>query len=522
MQHTFRYTLSALLLTAALTWIGVAQAGFVAADDAFKRGDYATALRELRPLAEQGNANAQYRLGLMYANGRGVPKDDTQAVAWWRKAADQGYAPAQSNLGAMYANGRGVAQDDTQAVAWLRKAADQGDSPAQNNLGNMYWSGRGVPQDDTQADAWWRKAADPGDADAKNKLDGMIAADRANPKVSPDTPPLATQVAQQATSEEEDAEVRVSRERIEKLQEQVRITQRITQKKDEVARQKAELAQKEAALAQELAGFARREAALPVDDLTPMLARMSVVKPNPRLHVLAVGINDYRDVPDVPFAERSAQLFAGLAKKALGASEENVLLLTDADATSGRLRARINTLLKRLEPKDSLLIYYAGHGVPAQDGKSAYLLAQDGGPGLYEEPDLQLDTLYAQIEKSRVGQVSVFIDACFSGRSGKDSIVFEGVGGITLVPRSSVKPNGKLTVITAGRKDQFSNQDKAHGHRLFGYHLMKALLEGDGKQSISQLHATISQRVVSDSRRIGPEFEQEPELLGNTKIVVGR
>jgi hypothetical protein len=258
------------------------------------------------------------------------------------------------------------------------------------------------------------------------------------------------------------------------------------------------------------------------EDLQEMLAKSTSAPKQANLHVLVVGITDYADVPDVPFADRSAHLFADLAKKALGAKDENVITLTDAEATAGRLRGRLRTLLNRLGPNDHLMIYYAGHGVPAKDGKAAYLLAQDGGPGSYEEPDLQLDTLYAQIDKSRVGQASLFIDACFSGRSGKDGIVFEGVGGITLVPVNSVRPDSRLTVLTAGRSDQFSNQDKTHGHRLFGYHLMKSLLEGGKNQTASQLHATLRERVLSDSRRIGPEFEQDPELLGNAKATLGR
>ena len=66
---------------------------------------------------------------------------------WYRKAADQGDAAAQSNLGVMYANGQGVPQDYAEAVQWYRKAADQGDADAQNNLGVMYDKGQGVPQD---------------------------------------------------------------------------------------------------------------------------------------------------------------------------------------------------------------------------------------------------------------------------------------------------------------------------------------------------------------------------------------
>ena len=87
------------------------------------RGDYATALRLLRPLADQGDAAAQSNLVVMYANGRGVPQDYAAAVAWARKAAEQGNADAQSNLGTMYASGRGVPQDYVQAYKWYDLAA---------------------------------------------------------------------------------------------------------------------------------------------------------------------------------------------------------------------------------------------------------------------------------------------------------------------------------------------------------------------------------------------------------------
>ena len=99
---------------------------FADAVAAYDRQDYATALRLLRPLAEQGHAAAQYNLGLMYHEGKGVAQDYAQAVAWFRKAAEQGIAQAQFYLGFMYEKGLGVAQDKAQAVAWFRKAAEQG------------------------------------------------------------------------------------------------------------------------------------------------------------------------------------------------------------------------------------------------------------------------------------------------------------------------------------------------------------------------------------------------------------
>ncbi len=91
--------------------------------EAYERGDYATALKELRPLAEQGIATAQYNLGVMYETSEGVPQDYAEAVRWYRLAAAQGYADAQYNLGVMYAKGQGGPRDYVQAHMWLTLAA---------------------------------------------------------------------------------------------------------------------------------------------------------------------------------------------------------------------------------------------------------------------------------------------------------------------------------------------------------------------------------------------------------------
>ena len=117
---------------------------------------------ELRSLATDGDAAAQFDLGDRYRTGLGVPQDNGEAARWYRLAADQGYAAAQFSLGVMYVNGRGVPQDDGEAARWYRLAADQGYAAAQNDLGQMYVNGRGVPQDDGEAIRWFRLAADQG------------------------------------------------------------------------------------------------------------------------------------------------------------------------------------------------------------------------------------------------------------------------------------------------------------------------------------------------------------------------
>ena len=133
------------------------------------------AVLRYRKAAEQGDARAQFNLGLKYANGEGVPKDDREAVQWYRRAAEQGHAGAQLNLGFMYSEGRGVPKDDRQAVQWYRKAAEQRNANAQFNLGLMYMLGEGVAEDDREAVLWYRKAAEHGHAHAQYNLGVMYA-----------------------------------------------------------------------------------------------------------------------------------------------------------------------------------------------------------------------------------------------------------------------------------------------------------------------------------------------------------
>ena len=136
---------------------------------AYLNGDYATALKEWRPLAEQGNLFAQYDLGQMYRYGDGVPQNYKEAAKWYRLAAEQGHFYAQSDLGWMYFDGEGVPQDDEEAAKWWRLAAEQGHAPAQTYLGVMYWIG--APKDYIYSHMWFNLAAANGHDDAEEGRD---------------------------------------------------------------------------------------------------------------------------------------------------------------------------------------------------------------------------------------------------------------------------------------------------------------------------------------------------------------
>ena len=150
-------------------------------------GDVKAAEEKFKALmadARAGDPAAQNSLGVMYYTGEAVSKtlsgqvlntDPELAAGWFFRAAEQGYADAQFNLGLMYANGEGVPQDLAQAAELFKSAAEQGHVDAQNNLGAMYFTGEGVDRDEKKAVEWFKKAAAQGNEDAQANLDAIKA-----------------------------------------------------------------------------------------------------------------------------------------------------------------------------------------------------------------------------------------------------------------------------------------------------------------------------------------------------------
>ncbi len=121
---------------------------------AYHEKDYGKAAEAWAPLAEKGDAAAQYYLGTLYAEGKGVSQNDATAFLWFERSAKQGNPDAQYNVGASYAAGTGVPKSYAEAAKWFQRAADQGMVFAQVNLGLLYAAGNGVPQDNIEAFKW--------------------------------------------------------------------------------------------------------------------------------------------------------------------------------------------------------------------------------------------------------------------------------------------------------------------------------------------------------------------------------
>jgi hypothetical protein len=167
---------NAFLLLSALCLLATpAGADFQVGVAAAERGNHAAAYREWLGDARAGNLAAQFNLGVLFESGRGVRRDNSKALEWYRRAAEGGFAPAQHDLGVRCENGFGLPKDPVEAAKWYLLAAQQGYPPSQTNLGYLYKKGLGVPQDNVKAFAWYTKAAEQGDVMAQYNLGAMLA-----------------------------------------------------------------------------------------------------------------------------------------------------------------------------------------------------------------------------------------------------------------------------------------------------------------------------------------------------------
>ncbi len=157
------------LLLATLAWGDDARKGL----DAYNSTDYETALSIWQPLAENGDSDSQYGLGMMYGNGFGVMMDDALALKWYGEAADQGHAAAQCNLAVMHQNGWGVPADEEQAIRYYELAAEQGVAEAMVALGRHFSMDFSEAYDPVKAYKWFSLAVKMDSADASAKRDSI-------------------------------------------------------------------------------------------------------------------------------------------------------------------------------------------------------------------------------------------------------------------------------------------------------------------------------------------------------------
>lgn len=226
-------------------------------------------------------------------------------------------------------------------------------------------------------------------------------------------------------------------------------------------------------------------------------------------YLFAIGIENYKAAPNVPFAENSLKQLSSLFEKKFGIPKENQIILSSSDATGQAIQGNMRNLAARLGSHDTLFFYYAGHGLASRNGKDVYMLPSDAVRGAYEDEDFSFHNIIKD-HFSKVGRAYVFLDTCFSGRANAQTMLTKGIAPVYKTSQYRLPSN--VTVFFAGQGDQYANFYPQKGHRLFSYYVIRSVL--DGKIKLKEMLRYLHEHVRSVSSKMGVDHLQEPFIAG--------
>lgn len=239
---------------------------------------------------------------------------------------------------------------------------------------------------------------------------------------------------------------------------------------------------------------------------------------NDKTFAVIVANEKYQSVTEVDCAENDGNMFREYCHKTLGVPEKNIHFVPNA--TLVNMWAQVDwleSIAKAYDGEASLIFYYAGHGIPDEGTRDAYLLPVDGS-GSNVKTGYKLSELYSSLSKFPTRQTVVLLDACFSGaeRTG-DMLV--AARGVALKSKKEV-PKGNLIVFSAASGDETAYQYADKGHGLFTYFLLKKLKETKGDVSLGDLAAYVQEQVyrhsvIENSKSQTPTVIPSSELSGD-------
>lgn len=402
------------------------------------------------------DAVALYQKAKKYEKGKGVDKNTTLAFELYQKAAEMGLDSAQNKLGACYEDGIYIAKDHEKAVFWYRKAAEQGDAYAQANLSSCYSLGKGVPVDEKQALEWAQKSAAQGNTNGMLLLAIAYYSGNAVPRNYQKAKELMEQIL------EKDKNHKGAKTYLQRINKHLEEQQQLMAAETSVDKN------------------------IPVADQYDM-----------NTFAVIIGNEQYAEDVTVPYAAHDSQVFKEYVQRTFGVPEKQINYIENAGLN--KIRTAVRWLAKAMEVtngKGRAIFYYAGHGIPDEASKTAYLLPVDGLSGDIESA-YPLGKLYQELGAIPSERITVFLDACFNGGKREGDMLASARG--VAIKTKSIVPQGNMVVFTAAQGDETAFSLKSQQHGMFTYYLLKKLQESKGQLTLGDLSDYLTKEVKRES-----------------------
>ena len=241
----------------------------------------------------------------------------------------------------------------------------------------------------------------------------------------------------------------------------------------------------------------------------------NAMQKNSNTFVVIIANEDYQRVSDVQYANNDGKLFAEYCQKTLGLPQNHVLVYNDA--TLGNMLgavSRIKEIGEAYNGKVNVVLYYAGHGIPDETSKDAYLLPVDGD-GSSVRTCYKQSELYAELASIKAESIIVFMDACFSG-SLRGNGMLASARGVAIKAKKS-NPIGNMVVFSAAQGDETAYPYKEQRHGMFTYYLLKKLQETKGEATLGEISDYVTSEVRKQSIVVNGKM-QTPTLTSSSAV----
>ena len=236
---------------------------------------------------------------------------------------------------------------------------------------------------------------------------------------------------------------------------------------------------------------------------------------NENTFAVIIGNEEYENEAKVPYAENDAKTFKEYVQNTLGVPEKQIKLVTNAGLNS--LRGAIKWLKQAMEISNGqgkAIFYYAGHGIPDEADKAAYLLPTDGN-GSDPESGYSLSRLYKELGTTPSKNITIFLDACFSGTKREGDMMASARGVAIKVKQSA--PEGNMIIFTAAQGDETAYPFEEQQHGLFTYYLLKKLQTTKGETTLGELNDYLNAEVTKQSFLVNNK-KQTPSVSTSSSL----